>query len=100
MAKKSMVARETKRQALVRKYALQRQTLKEQLRTASSFEEKFQIQTQFQRLPLNSSPSRLHNRCFMTGRPKAYYRFFGLSRHMLRKMAHDGLLPGVKKASW
>lgn len=53
-----------------------------------------------QKLPKNSSRSRLHNRCIVTGRPKGYYRFFGLSRHVLREMAHEGFLPGVTKSSW
>nr|UXD06471.1 ribosomal protein S14 [Eutreptiella sp. CCMP1594] len=57
-------------------------------------------QRMLQKLPKNSSRSRLHNRCIVTGRPKGYYRFFGLSRHVLREMAHEGLLPGVTKSSW
>ena len=100
MAKKSMVCREQKRQKLVRKYANQRLKLKNELKKATSFEEKWQISQNFQKMPLNSSPTRLHNRCFISGRPKAYYRFFGLSRHFLRKLAHEGVLPGVHKASW
>lgn len=100
MAKKSLVAREKKRQGLVKKYFLKRQSLKSQLKNANSFQEKSELSFKLQKLPLNSSPHRLHNRCFLTGRPKAYYRFFGLSRHYLREMAHQGVLPGVRKASW
>ena len=100
MAKKSMIMRDKKRQKLYQKYAERRALLKTQWKNAESFEDKFNYHRKLQRLPLNSSPTRLKNRCFISGRPKAYYRFFGLSRHMLREMAHEGLLPGVRKASW
>ncbi|WP_299156562.1 30S ribosomal protein S14 [uncultured Christiangramia sp.] len=89
MAKESMKAREVKRQKLVKKYAEKRAALKE----AGDYEG-------LQRLPKNSSPVRLHNRCKLTGRPKGYMRQFGLSRVMFREMANQGLIPGVKKASW
>jgi len=100
MAKKSMIAREKKRQQLVQKYLKRRVELKTKLKGAQSFNEKLVLNRKLQQLPLNSSPSRLHNRCFITGRPKGYYRFFGLSRHFIREMAHEGFLPGVTKASW
>lgn len=100
MAKKSMIAREKKRQQLVQKYLKRRIELKAKLKEAQSFNEKLTLNRRLQQLPLNSSPSRLHNRCFITGRPKGYYRFFGLSRHFIREMAHEGFLPGVTKASW
>jgi small subunit ribosomal protein S14 len=100
MAKKSMIAREKKRAALVTKYAPLRRELKEQMRTASSLKIHFDVHLQLQKLPRDSSATRLHNRCSQTGRPHAYYRDFGLSRHSLREMAHKGLLPGVTKASW
>ena len=70
------------------------------MKNASSLKEKYEFQRKLQALPRNSSPVRLHNRCLITGRPKGYYRDFGLSRHVLREMAHEGLLPGVRKASW
>lgn len=89
MAKESMKAREVKRQKLVEKYAEKRKALKE----AGDYEG-------LQKLPLNSSPVRLHNRCKLTGRPKGYMRTFGLSRVTFREMANQGLIPGVKKASW
>lgn len=89
MAKESMKAREVKRQKLVDKYAEKRQELKE----AGDYEG-------LQKLPKNSSPVRLHNRCKLTGRPKGYMRQFGLSRVKFREMANQGLIPGVKKASW
>lgn len=100
MAKKSMIARENKRAKLVAQYASKRQTLKQQIRETSSFKKKLEIHLELQKLPRNSSSTRLHNRCMQTGRPHAYYRDFGLSRHSLREMAHKGLLPGVTKASW
>jgi len=89
MAKESMKAREVKRRKMVAKYAEKRKALKE----AGDYEA-------LQKLPKNSSPVRLHNRCKLTGRPKGYIRTFGLSRVMFREMANKGLIPGVKKASW
>ena len=89
MAKESMKAREVKRIALVDKYAEKRKALKE----AGDFEG-------LQKLPKNASPVRLHNRCKLTGRPRGYMRQFGLSRVTFREMANQGLIPGVKKASW
>ncbi|GAB4315385.1 MAG: 30S ribosomal protein S14 [Bacteroidales bacterium] len=89
MAKESMKAREVKRRRLVEKYAEKRAALK----AAGDYEA-------LQRLPKNSSPVRLHNRCTMSGRPKGYIRQFGISRINFREMALKGLIPGVKKASW
>lgn len=89
MAKESMKAREVKRAKVVAKYAEKRKALKE----AGDFEA-------LQKLPKNASPVRLHNRCKLTGRPRGYMRHFGLSRVMFREMANQGLIPGVKKASW
>jgi small subunit ribosomal protein S14 len=100
MAKKSMIAREVKRAALVKKHRPAREALKAQIQQASSLEEKMALHQKLQKLPRNSAPVRLHNRCVLTGRPKGYYRDFGLSRHALREMAHQCLLPGVTKASW
>jgi small subunit ribosomal protein S14 len=100
MAKKSMVEREKRRKKLVEKYAAKRQELKEQFNQAASQLEKMEIHRQIQQLPRNSAPSRMRNRCWLTGRPRAYYRDFGLSRNAIREMAHEGLLPGVVKASW
>ena len=100
MAKKSMIAREVKRAKLVAKYATKRADLKEQIRTTEDPAERFELQRELQRLPLNSSPYRQRNRCWVTGRPRGYYRDFGLSRNVLREWAHQGLLPGVVKSSW
>ena len=95
-----MIEREKKRQQLVMKYAKKRFSLKVQMKEASFLEEKLTLQRKLQELPRNSNPVRLHNRCLITGRPKGFYRDFGLSRHVLREMAHEGFLPGVTKSSW
>lgn len=100
MAKKSMIEREKKRRKTVEKYAEKRQALVEQFDKASSQREKLEIHRQIQQLPRNSAPTRLHNRCWVTGRSRGVYRDFGLSRHVLREWAHEGLLPGVVKSSW
>jgi len=100
MAKKSMVEREKKRARLIAKYADKRAELKESLRTATSAAQKLEISRQIQRLPRDSSATRQRNRCMVTGRPRGYYRDFGLSRNVLREWAHEGLLPGVVKSSW
>ena len=100
MAKKSMIEREKKRKKLVEKYAEKRRELKEQFMKAEDLEQKIELHRQIQRLPRNSAPSRVRNRCWLTGRPRGYYRDFGLSRNVIREMAHEGLLPGVVKSSW
>jgi len=100
MAKKSMIEREKKRQKLVEKYAQKRAELQEQFVAAETQQEKLEIHRQIQQLPRNSAPTRVRNRCWLTGRSRGYYRDFGLSRHVLREMAHQGLLPGVVKSSW
>ena len=100
MANKAMIQRELKRQRLVMKYAEKRLSVKKQILATISLKEKLDLHKKLQQLPRNSAPVRLHNRCLVTGRPKGYYRDFGLSRHVLREMAHEGLLPGVQKSSW
>jgi small subunit ribosomal protein S14 len=100
MAKKSMIEREKKRAKLVAKYAAKRVELKEQFRQATDPLEKLEIHRKLQKLPRNSAPSRKHNRCWLTGRSRGYYRDFGLSRNVIREWAHEGLLPGVVKSSW
>jgi small subunit ribosomal protein S14 len=100
MAKKSMIERDKKRARLVAKYAQKREELKEQFRKATDPLEKFEIHRKIQQLPRNSAPSRKRNRCWLTGRPRGYYRDFGLSRNVIREWAHEGLLPGVVKSSW
>jgi small subunit ribosomal protein S14 len=100
MAKKSMIEREKKRLHLVNRFFKKRTELKNQIKSTSSFKEQLLLSVKLQKLPRNSSVTRLHNRCFVTGRPKGYFRDFGISRHVLREMAHKCLLPGVTKASW
>lgn len=100
MAKKSMIEREKKRKRLVEKYAQKREDLQEQFAAATSQLQKLTIHRQIQQLPRNSAPTRVRNRCWVTGRSRGFYRDFGLSRHVLREMAHQGLLPGVVKSSW
>ncbi|GAB4402438.1 MAG: 30S ribosomal protein S14 [Microscillaceae bacterium] len=89
MARKSIIARESKRERLVAKFEAKRKALKE----AGDWEG-------LDKLPKNSSKTRLHNRCKITGRPKGYLRKFGICRNVFREMASDGKIPGITKASW
>jgi small subunit ribosomal protein S14 len=101
MAKKSMVQREIKRAKVVARYAQKRARLKEIIRNPeSSDDERSQALGSLQALPRDASPSRLRNRCSVTGRPKGYYRKFGLGRNKLREAAMSGEIPGLSKASW
>ena len=101
MAKESMKAREVKRAKLVAKYAEKRAALKKIINNPETEPaDAFEAAQKLQLLPKNSNPIRLHNRCKLTGRPKGYIRQFGLSRIQFREMASNGLIPGVKKASW
>ncbi|MFZ4412155.1 MAG: 30S ribosomal protein S14 [Bacteroidales bacterium] len=100
MAKKSMIARETKRKILADKYRLKREDLKNIVRISTSYEEKEAAQFKLQSLPRDSSITRKRNRCNITGRPHGYYRKFGLSRNMLREAMMRGDIPGLVKASW
>lgn len=101
MAKLSMIEREKKRKETVAKYAKKRAELKAIVSSVSvSDEERWEAQIQLQKLPRNASPSRLRNRCGLTGRPHGFYRKFGLSRNKLREAAMRGDVPGLVKASW
>ena len=100
MAKKSMVEREKKRIKLCKKYEGKRIKLLQEYNSTKDFNLKLEIHSKIQKLPRNSSKNRIRNRCWKTGRPRGYYRDFGLSRHVLREMAHQCLLPGVQKSSW
>ena len=95
-----MIEREKKRIRLEKKYALKRTNLLNQYRNEKNFNQKLEIHSQIQKLPRNSAKIRIRNRCWKTGRPRGYYRDFGVSRHVLREMAHQCLLPGVTKSSW
>jgi small subunit ribosomal protein S14 len=101
MASKGIVLRDLRRRELNEKFKARRTELKEQLRKSWDNPAEVQrIQGELMKIPLNASPTRLHNRDFVTGRPKAYIRKFGLSRITFREMAHKGFLPGVTKSSW
>ncbi|CAL8412643.1 unnamed protein product [Sargassum natans] len=100
MAKKSMIQRERKREKLVSRYMERRQFLLLELKKTTNFVQQMQINRKIQKLPRNSSKIRLRNRCWRTGRTRGVYRDFGLCRHMIREMALNCILPGVKKASW
>ena len=101
MAKRCMVNREIKRAKLVKKYAAKREELKKQkLDNSLSAEQREAAAKKFHSLPRNSSPTRLRNRCELTGRPHGYFRKFGLSRNKLREHAMKGDIPGLVMASW
>ena len=101
MAKKSMIEREVKRQKLVDKFAAKRAALKVIANDESlPMEERFKARLKLAKLPRNSSATRLHNRCQLTGRPHAYYRKLKVSRIMLRELASQGQIPGMVKSSW
>ena len=101
MAKTSLIEREKKREALVKKYAAKRAELNATIADQSrSEEERFQARLKLQQLPRNANPTRLRNRCELTGRPRGTYRKFGLARNKLREIAMRGEVPGMTKASW
>jgi small subunit ribosomal protein S14 len=101
MAKTSMIEREKKRQRLVEKYAAKRAELKKIANDENlPMEERFMARLKLAKLPRNSSPTRLHNRCQVTGRPRAYYRKLKMSRIALRDLASKGEIPGMVKSSW
>jgi len=101
VAKTSMVQREIKRGKIVKRYAAKRASLKEVIRSPQSTDEqRREAQLKLQALPRDSSPSRLRNRCAITGRPRGYYRKFGLGRNKLRETTMRGEIPGLSKASW
>ena len=101
MAKKSMLMRQKHRETAVKKYAKKRAELKELIRDPkTSDDNKAAAQTALQKLPRDSNPVRLRNRCALTGRPHGYYRKFGLSRTKLRETTMRGEIPGLAKASW
>ena len=100
MAKQSMIQREKKRELLIVKHKAKRELLKTKLQTVDSFQERLALYKRFEKIPRNAAPSRHRNRCWVTGRSRGFYKDFGLSRHVLREMAHDGLIPGLTKSSW
>jgi small subunit ribosomal protein S14 len=100
MAKQGMIQREKKRERLVAKYSTKRTKIKEDLKNVTSFQERLALYKKLESVPRNSSPSRQRNRCWVTGRSRGFYKDFGLSRHVLREMGNEGLIPGLKKSSW
>lgn len=101
MARLCLINREKKRQALVDAYSSKRKEIKLALKdTSISWEEKINLRFELQKLPRNSNPTRLRNRCILTGRPRGYFRRFGMSRSKLRELIMQGAVPGVCKASW
>jgi small subunit ribosomal protein S14 len=85
---------------LIVKHKAKRELLKTKLQTVDSFQERLALYKRFEKIPRNAAPSRHRNRCWVTGRSRGFYKDFGLSRHVLREMAHDGLIPGLTKSSW
>ena len=101
MAKLALMNRAKKREALAKKFAAKRSALKAQMADATlSMEERLEAQRRLQGLPRNASPTRLRNRCSLTGRPRGTFRQFGLGRNKIRELAFKGDIPGVVKASW
>ena len=101
MAKLALINRQMKREATVKKFAAKRQALEAIINDQSlSEEDRYQARLKLQALPRNSSPTRLRNRCEITGRPRGTYRKFGLARNKLRDIAMRGEVPGLIKASW
>jgi len=101
MAKTSAKNRQIRRKALVAQYAEKRRSLVAVIKDpAASIEDKYAAYKKLAALPRDSSPARLHNRCQVTGRPRSYYRKFGVSRLVFRRLARRGELPGVRKSSW
>jgi small subunit ribosomal protein S14 len=101
MAKTSQTVRDNRRKALIAKYAARRAELRRKLQDPNvSMEEKLEVQKAFSKLPRNSCKTRLTRRCALTGRSRAYYRKFGVSRIALRELGLRGMLPGVRKSSW
>ena len=101
MAKKSSIEKNNRRRKMAEQYAARRNRLRAQARDEKlSLEERFQAQLKLAELPRNSAPSRVRNRCEMTGRPRAYYRKLRMSRLALRDLGSAGMIPGLVKSSW
>ncbi len=101
MAKLSLINRDEKRRAMVKKYAKKREALLAVINNSKvADEERYAARLQLQQLPRNANPTRVRNRCALTGRPRGYFRKFGLGRNKLRDYAMRGEIPGIVKASW
>ena len=100
MAKLALINKQKRREALVAKYAKKRAAIKEKMSVNASPDERMDAMKKFAKLPRNANPTRLHNRCSVTGRARGYSRMFGLCRQQVRTQASEGKLPGVLKSSW
>ena len=100
MAKLALINKQKKREKLVAQYANKRESIKAKMSVNATPEERMEAMKKLAKLPRNANPTRLHNRCSVTGRARGYSRLFGLCRQQVRTMASEGKLPGVRKSSW
>jgi len=100
MAKLSLINKQHRREELVAKYAKKRAAIKEKMSVNATSDERMEAMKKLAKLPRNANPTRLHNRCSVTGRARGFFRMFGLCRQQVRTMASEGKLPGVRKSSW
>jgi len=100
MAKLALINKQDKRKKLVAKYAKKREAIKAKMSVNATPEERMDAMKKLAKLPRNANPTRLHNRCSVTGRARGFSRLFGLCRQQVRTMASEGKLPGVRKSSW
>ena len=100
MAKLALINKQKKREKMVAKYAKKREAIKAKMSVNATPEERMDAMKKLAKLPRNANPTRLHNRCSVTGRARGFFRLFGLCRQQVRTMASEGKLPGVRKSSW
>ena len=100
MAKLALINKQKKREKLVAQYAKKREAIKAKMSVNATPEERMDAMKKLAKLPRNANPTRLHNRCSVTGRARGFFRLFGLCRQQVRTMASEGKLPGVRKSSW
>ncbi len=100
MAKLALINKQKKREKMVAQYARKREAIKAKMSVNATPEERMDAMKKLAKLPRNANPTRLHNRCSVTGRARGYFRLFGLCRQQVRTMASEGKLPGVRKSSW
>lgn len=100
MAKLALINKQKKREKMVAQYAKKREAIKAKMSVNATPDERMEAMKKMAKLPRNANPTRLHNRCSVTGRARGFSRLFGLCRQQLRTMASEGKLPGVRKSSW
>ncbi len=100
MAKLALINKQKKREKMVAQYAKKREAIKAKMSVNATPDERMDAMKKLAKLPRNANPTRLHNRCAVTGRSRGYFRLFGLCRQQVRTMASEGKLPGVRKSSW